>query len=228
MIATIEQIRIVIVEDQELVRFGLNLSLSAQENLAVVGQAENGEQGLEIALDTRPDIVLMDIAMPIMDGLKAAQILKQQVPEIKIIMLTSNNNVEEVLSCLSAGADAYCLKDIRMERLSQVIHMVKEGAMYLDPAIAKLAMQTLSPLQEDSEPKKSCEKSSRIRYNVDLTEREQEVLQLIVEGRSNKEIAAHLQVTIHTAKAHVANIIQKFSVDDRTQVAVKALRDRLL
>lgn len=229
MPATLRQSRVLIVEDQELVRFGLSMSLSNHDGIAVIGQAENGKQGVEIALKERPDVVLMDIAMPVMDGVKATQELKRQAPEIRVIMLTSNNASDEVLACLAAGADAYCLKDIRMERLFQVIDMVMEGAIWLDPAIARLVMQTLPAVHEEPNQDAAQEKAnSRVRYNADLTEREREVLQLIVEGKSNKEIAAHLNVTVHTAKAHVANIIQKLSVDDRTQVAVKALRDGLI
>jgi DNA-binding NarL/FixJ family response regulator len=148
--------------------------------------------------------------------------------------LTSNHKHEEVLASLSSGADAYCMKEIKIERLYQVLHMVMDGAIWLDPTIARMVMQTLpsgstnvalpSSVAQDAEKPAQ----AKIRYNTDLTEREREVLKLIVAGKSNKEIASMLEFSTHTAKAHVGNIIQKLAVDDRTQVAVKALRDGLV
>lgn len=226
-------IRILIVEDHELARYGLSLSLSEKENMAVVAEAENGQQGVELALEKKPDIILMDIGMPVLDGIAATQQIKANWPESRIIMLTSIQNHNEVQASMAAGADAYCMKDIKIERLQQVIQMVLEGAIWLDPAIARIVMQTL-PNEKNTqqafvepapEEPTTGKKKGRIRYNAELTERELEVLKLIVDGKSNKEIARLLDVTDHTAKAHVGSIIQKLSVDDRTQVAVKALRE---
>jgi NarL family two-component system response regulator LiaR len=225
----ISPIRILIVEDHELARFGLSMALSEYTNISVVGEAENGQLGVALTLAEKPDIVLMDIGMPVMDGIKATQKIKNQLPETKVIMLTSNSNSEEVLASLAAGADAYCMKEIKLERLAEVISMVMEGAIWLDPAIARLVMQALpSGLGVSGEEESTGGKQKKKRYNTDLTEREREVLKLIVAGNSNKGIAILLKVSSHTAKAHVGNIIQKLAVDDRTQVAVKALRDGLL
>lgn len=231
-----QDIRLLIVEDHELARYGLSMALAERESIQVVGEAQNGQEGVDLALSEKPDVVLMDIGMPVMDGITATKIIKQELPEAKVIILTSLNNPEEVLASLAAGADAYCMKDIKIERLHQVLEMVLEGAIWLDPAIARLVMQSLpgegakpeeiaepspvEPVEKQAQPKR--------RYNTELTEREYEVLQLIVGGKSNKEIAALLKVSSHTAKAHVANIIQKLSVDDRTQVAVKALKEGLV
>jgi DNA-binding NarL/FixJ family response regulator len=220
------QLRVVIVEDHELARFGLSMALAERDTIAVVGEAENGKKGVETVLSLKPDVVLMDIGMPVMNGITATQEIKAKLPDTKVVMLTSMNNPEEVLASLSAGADAYCMKEIKIERLHQVLDMVMEGAIWLDPAIARLVTQSLpgnvqvQDVKPHSQPKR--------RYNAQLTEREQEVLKLIVAGKSNKEIAQVLDVTSHTAKAHVANIIQKLAVDDRTQVAVKALKEGLI
>lgn len=231
---TTRPIQILIVEDHELARYGLSMALSEKEGIEIIGEAENGQQGVDLALEKKPDVILMDIGMPVLDGIAATQHIKGKLPDTKILMLTSIQNHEEVLASMAAGADAYCMKDIKMDRLYQVIQMVIDGAIWLDPAIARMVMQTLpggihhdAPPEADS-PEPADKKGSRIRYNTELTERELEVLKLIVDGKSNKEIALILEVSAHTAKAHVASIIQKLSVDDRTQVAVKALREGLI
>ena len=221
--------RLVMVEDHELSRFGLLTAMSGHDNLQVVGEADTGKDGIAVALETKPDIVLMDIGLPDIDGIVATKAIKEALPETKVIMLTSMNQQEEVLAALTAGADAYCLKDIKLDRLYQVIEMVCDGAIWLDPTIARLAMHTLLDKSElPNKPTLTSMGTAPKRYNADLTDREYEVLQLIVDGKSNKEIAIALNVTAHTAKAHVANILQKFAVTDRTQVAVKALQEGLL
>jgi DNA-binding NarL/FixJ family response regulator len=219
-------LRVLIVEDHELARYGLSMSLSDRENITIVGEAENGQHGVEQTLKEKPDIVLMDIGMPVINGIMATQQIKSQLPEIKVIMLTSMSNPEEVLASLAAGADAYCMKEIKLDRLAQILEMVMEGAIWLDPHIARLVMEALPGSATNSSD--AGEKQVKRRYNTELTDREQEVLKLIVSGKSNKEIAQILNVSNHTAKAHVGNIIQKLAVDDRTQVAVKALKDGLI
>lgn len=227
---TQEQIRILIVEDHELARYGLSMALADRERLLVVAEAQNGAEGVAMAQSETPHVVLMDIGMPVMDGITATQQIKSLLPEMKVVILTSINNPEEVLASLAAGADAYCMKDIKIDRLHQVLEMVLEGAIWLDPSVAKLVMQALPGSAGDTMSAESADKPTQAkrRYNTELTEREQEVLKLIVGGKSNKEIATILNVSSHTAKAHVANILQKLAVDDRTQVAVKALRDGLV
>lgn len=217
---------ILIVEDQELVRYGLRCTLEKTGRFSAVGEAENGQQALDYVRKEMPDIVLMDITMPVMDGITATRTIKQEFPETKVIMLTSHTETEEVFASLASNADAYCLKDIKVEWLCQVIEMVKGGALWIDPAVARLVIGALPEAPNAKES--ASENATRKRYNVDLTNREREVLELIVSGKSNKEIAAHLVVTTHTAKAHVSNIIQKLAVDDRTQVAVKAIQEGLV
>ncbi len=230
--------RVLIAEDHELVRYGLALTLEEQKSngaprVEIVGEAENGQEAVALAESEKPDIILMDIGMPVMDGITATARIKEAHPEIKVAMLTSHKDEEEIFASLAAGADAYCMKDIKVDRLCQVIEMVLDGALWIDPAIAQVVMKALPSQNRD--PKEAAEPADgpgaekaapaqRKRYNTDLTEREMEVLELIVEGKSNKEIAAILHVTTHTAKVHVGNIIQKLAVDDRTQAAVKALQ----
>lgn len=217
-------LKILIVEDHELARNGLVFSLSRKSGFNIVGEADNGEVAVSLAAEKQPDVILMDIGMPIMDGVEATQQIKARFPHIKVIMLTSHQDGEEVYASLAAGADGYCMKDIKIERLIPLIEMVHDGAIWLDPAIARLVMNSMMIRMPD----KVREPQSRQRYNVDLTDREMEVLKLLVEGRSNKEIADILVITVHTAKAHVGNIMQKLAVDDRTQAAVKAIRDGLV
>src|SRR5690606_16442923 len=194
-----------------------------------VGEAENGEEAVAAVSRLNPDIVLMDIGMPVMNGITATQQIKARFPDTRVVMLTSHANPEEIFASLSAGADAYCMKDIKVERLAQVLDMVLEGAVWLDPAIAGMVIQALPSGNGEAVGEGSRENlPGRRRYNTELTEREREVLELIVQGKSNKEIAQILNVTTHTAKAHVGNIIQKLAVDDRTQVAVKALQEGMV
>jgi DNA-binding NarL/FixJ family response regulator len=219
------QLHILIAEDHEFTRTGLKYSLMDKSTFKVVAEAENGEQAVALAHEKEPHIVLMDIGMPIMDGITATQHIKQAAPGIKVVMLTSRQVGEEVYAALAAGADAYCMKDISTERLVQVMHMVAEGGIWLDPPVAQLLMTNLPTPGSGNETRGS---QTRQAYNTELTDREMDVLKLIVRGRSNKEIADALTITTHTVKVHVGNIIQKLAVDDRTQAAVKAIQDGLV
>lgn len=216
-------LRVLIAEDHELTRNGLSFSLH-KKGFIVVGEAANGQKAVELALKEKPDIVLMDLGMPLMDGIEATHRLNRENPDIKVVILTSHQEGDSVYASLAAGADAYCLKDIKVDRLVQVLELVADGAIYLDPAIAELVMKALPfNLPEQWKPR-----TDRQKYNTQLTERELEVLEQIVAGKSNKQIAEALTITVHTTKAHVCNIIHKLAVDDRTQAAVKALRDGLV
>jgi DNA-binding NarL/FixJ family response regulator len=220
-------LKILIAEDHELSRMGLSISIQKKTDFNVVAEAESGDVAVKKALELKPDVILMDIGMPVMDGIEATHRIKKELANCKVIMLTSHSEGEGVYAALAAGADAYCLKEIKLERLIQVIEMVSEGAVWLDPAIAQVVLKAL-PLNLPERLKGGQAKTSSPSYNVELTERELEVLEQIVEGLSNKEIASKLFITIHTVKAHVCNIINKLAVDDRTQAAVKALRDGLI
>ena len=216
-------IEIVLVEDYKLTRVGLRMALNEFDDIEVVGEAEDAEKGIELIKELKPDVVLMDLGLPGMSGLEATRKLQDIVPESKIIILTSHGQEEEVLAALGIGAKAYCLKDISSETLALVIKNVALGGCWLDPEIANYVLNTLpSP-----ETLNFLSANSNLQ-KVQLTEREIEVLRLLVKGKSNTEIANELIVSVHTAKAHVCSILQKLCVDDRVQAAVKAVKEHLV
>ncbi|MFH0703021.1 MAG: response regulator transcription factor [bacterium] len=225
MISTkIKTIKIVIIEDYKLTRVGLRSSLNEFEGINVIGEAEDAEKGLKIIKEIKPDVVLMDLGLPGMNGIEATQQIKTFDENIKIIILTSHERNEEVLAALGSGANAYCLKDIEPDTLVNVITSVSQGAAWLDPAIAKVALK-LFPKPESTQVLYSSEVPDA---RAQLTERELEVLRLLVKGKSNTEIAKDLIVSVHTAKAHVCSILQKLCVDDRVQAAVKSIRENII
>ena len=216
-------IEIVLVEDYKLTRVGLRMALNECDDLEVVGEAEDAETGIELIKTLKPDVVLMDLGLPGMSGLEATQKLQEIAPDSKIIILTSHGQEEEVLAALGTGAKAYCLKDIAHETLALVIKNVSMGGCWLDPDIANYVLNTL-PAPENLN---FLSTNSNLQ-KVQLTEREIEVLRLLVKGKSNTEIAKELIVSVHTAKAHVCSILQKLCVDDRVQAAVKAVKEHLV
>jgi len=225
MTAILEKaVSIIIVEDYKLTRMGLKSSLEEFDGISVVGESEDAEKGLLLIQKLKPNVVLMDLGLPGMNGIEATSLIKQENPDVKIIILTSHERDEEVLAALGSGANAYCLKDIEPFALVNVIREVAKGACWLDPVIAKVALKLF--------PKPDSTKiSSSHRFNDSkgqLTERELEVLRLLVKGQSNTEIAKDLIVSVHTAKAHVCSILQKLCVDDRVQAAVKAVKEHLV
>lgn len=219
-----EIIKVVIVEDYKLTRVGLRSALNEYEHIDVVGEAEDAEKGITLIEDLKPNVVLMDLGLPGMNGLEATIKIKEKNPEIKIIILTSHERGEEVLAALGSGANAYCLKDITPETLSDVIKDVANGACWVDPAVSSIALNYF-PKPENVTLLHSTEvKDAR----AQLTERELEVLKHLVKGKSNTEIAKELIVSVHTAKAHVCSILQKLCVDDRVQAAVKAIKENII
>lgn len=216
-------IRLVLVEDYKLVRIGLRSVLNEDPRIEVVGEAETGEQGIELVKQLKPDLVILDLGLPGIDGIEVTKLIKEMDEEIKIVILTSHEVEDEVLAALSAGANAYCLKEITSNRLIEVVKSVYEGAAWLDPAIAGMALEMFS-----SSGVKSKAGAAGARSDLQLTERENQVLTLLVEGKSNSEIADALSVSVHTAKAHVCSILQKLSVHDRVQAAVKAVKENLV
>ncbi|EKE04051.1 MAG: two-component response regulator [uncultured bacterium] len=225
MISTkVKEVKIVIVEDYKLTRVGLRSSLNEYEGITVVGEAEDAEKGLSVIKELKPDVVLMDLGLPETNGIEATQQVKTFDESIKVIILTSHDRDEEVLAALGSGANAYCLKDIDPGTLVNVIKTVSQGAAWLDPAIAKVALN-LFPKPESTKVLYSNEAPDA---RAQLTEREIEVLKLLVKGRSNTEIAKELIVSVHTAKAHVCSILQKLCVDDRVQAAVKAIKENII
>lgn len=208
-------LRILIVEDDPMMQLGLEQALSAQGQFEIIGQAEDGYLGVEAALKLKPDLVVMDIGLPRLDGVAATQQIKTALSQTHVVMLTSHTSETEIVAALSSGADAYCIKGASIDRLLTAIAAAQDGATYLDPQIARRIMENLKP-------------PSPAGNMVLLSEREQEVLKLMVEGYSNPEIAAALYLSPNTVKTHVRGIMNKLAVDDRVQAAVVALRSGLV
>jgi DNA-binding NarL/FixJ family response regulator len=205
--------RILIVEDDPTIQWELEQALSQQPEFEIVGQAEDGYRGVQQAIALKPDLIIIDIDLPCLDGIAATKQIKAQLPQVHVVVLTSHTLEAEVVAALSSGADAYCIKGTSLERLLVAIEAAKEGATYLDPQIAHLVLDNLNL------------PALKAKENIALlSERELEVLKLIVEGKSNHEIAEQLYLSTNTIKTHVRGIMNKLAVDDRVQAAVIALR----
>ncbi len=209
--------RVLIVEDDPMMQLGLEQSLSNAPDILVVGQAEDGYLAVEEAKKVKPDVIVMDIGLPRQDGIAATQQIKQIMPSVHVVMLTSHTTEHEVIGALASGADAYCVKGTSVDNLLVAIRAAREGASYLDPQVARLVMQHLKP-------------TLAVEHGIvgQLSQRELEVLKLMVEGMSNPEIAAVLYLSPNTVKTHVRGIMNKLAVDDRVQAAVVALRAGLV
>jgi len=208
-------LRILIVEDDPMMQLGLEQALENYPQFEIVGQAEDGYLGVEAALKLKPDLVVMDIGLPRLDGVAATKQIKAALPEIRVVVLTSHTTETEIIAALASGADAYCIKGASVERLLSAITAASEGATYLDPQIARRVIDNLKP-------------PSATANTAQLSERELEVLKLMVEGYSNPQIAAALYLSPNTIKTHVRGIMNKLAVDDRVQAAVVALRSGLV
>jgi two-component system, NarL family, response regulator LiaR len=196
-------------------QLGLEQSLQEYPHIVLVGMAEDGYLGVEAALKLKPDIVVMDIGLPRLDGIAATQRIKAALPDVHVVMLTSHTAETEIIAALASGADSYCIKGASLDRLITAITAAQEGATYLDPQIAKKVVEHLKPPTPAS--------------NLgQLSQREMEVLRLMVDGKSNPEIAAVLYLSPNTVKTHVRGIMNKLAVDDRVQAAVVALRSGLV
>jgi DNA-binding NarL/FixJ family response regulator len=222
-------IKTFIVEDYHLTRMGLMAVLSEFPQIKFIGEAESAEEALskmEAPNSEIPEILLLDLGLPGMNGIEMAQEVRKRWPDVKIIILTSHSEEQEVIAALGAGAQAYVLKDVKPERLVHVIETVQDGAVWLDPAIASMVLTLVNDPASLSLQKRQAFAEN----NPDsvLTERELEVLQLIVEGKSNPDIAEQLCISIHTAKAHVGSILNKLCVNDRVQAAIKALKENIV
>lgn len=220
--------RVLIVEDHPMTRVGLRMLLEKDAAIDIAGEAANGLEAVALAESARPDVILMDIGLPEMDGIEATQRVKKAHPGVRVIMLTSKDNEQDVFASLSAGADAYCMKGISIDALTAAIEAVREGTAWLDPAVARMVLgrfQNSPPAPEPAaQSPASTPQAASGAADCPLTAREFEVLRLIVDGLSNPEIADRLSITKATAKAHVHSILQKLCVDDRTQAAVLAMR----
>ena len=223
---SVAPIKVMIVEDYKLTRVGLRCALNQHDDIEVINEAENAEDALKMIEQKAPDVVIMDLGLPDMNGLEATmKIMENNTNKnIKVIILTSHDREEEVMASLGAGATGYCMKDIDPDTLADVIKQVNQGACWLDPNVCKTALK-IFPRPENTQ---LIYKQETKDDKGHLTEREQEVLRLLVKGKSNTEIASELIVSVHTAKAHVCSILQKLCVDDRVQAAVKAIKEGLV
>jgi two-component system NarL family response regulator len=197
-------IRILVADDHPIVREGLNAVINDQPDMEVVAEASNGKDAVQLALENRPDVMLIDLRMPKMDGLEAIIAIQREWPQARVVILTTYDGDEDIYQALQAGACAYLLKGVPRAELLDTIRAVHNGSKRIPPEVAVKLAERIS--------------------SSELTERELEVLKLIVAGQNNKEIGISLSITEGTVKAHVNNILGKMGVNDRTQAVTEALR----
>ena len=204
------RIRVVIVEDHALTRAGLRTAL--QESFDVVGEAADGLAGWDAIARERPDVAVIDIGIPALDGVTLTKKVRAELPATHVVIVTMIDLEEEVLAALAAGADAYCLKSAEPERIVDAVRIASEGGAYFDPVIAHVVLGRFSSTR-----------ASDLRLSP-LTQRETEILRLISDGQANSQIAEALHIGLGTVKGHIRDILEKLSATDRTQAAVVALR----
>jgi NarL family two-component system response regulator LiaR len=209
------QIKILLVDDHAVVREGLRTYLDLEDKLSIVGEASNGREAVDKTRALRPDVVLMDLLMPEMDGIAATKAIKEFNPEVKIIVLTSFQDDEHIMPAIEAGATGYLLKDVSAPELVKAIEGAFQGQAQLHPEVARKLMEQVRQPRRRTDPAE------------ELTPRERDVLGLIASGMSNKEIARELVMTERTVKGHVSNILGKLGLQDRTQAALYAVRHGL-
>ena len=229
-----------LVEDHILTRIGLKISLEKYPDLEIVAETANGKEAISLTTDKKPDLIIMDIGLVELDGIEATKRIKEANPNTKVIMLTSHESEREIMASLASGADGYCLKDAPPDQLVQAILSVNEGNAWLSKQVAEKVLRNfygknINQIKQsdyakktEGELRKTVKPSAVCIPTVPLSDRELEVLKLIVEGCSNQEIAEKLFVTLATVKTHVRSILNKLSVDDRTQAAVKAMRQGIV
>lgn len=208
-------IRVLFADDHEMVRIGVSAYLSAQPDIEVVAEASDGGPAVDLALELRPDIILMDLVMKEMDGIEATRRIIQEWPEAKIIIVTSFLDDEKVYPALEAGATSYMLKTSKAEEIAKAIRATYEGQTVLEPEVTGKIMTKMREKPTEQ-------------LHDQLTEREMEILLLIAQGKSNQEIADELYIALKTVKVHVSNILGKLEVQDRTQAVIYAFKHRLV
>ena len=230
-------IKVVLIEDHDLTRMGLRTALQQQDNINLLGEAANGIEGLKLLTTLQPDLAIVDIGLPDIDGIELTRKFKDfhtEAIKTKILILTMHDDELEVLSAFAAGADSYCIKNIPIQQLLEAIKTTAEGHSWIDPAIAEIVLQQVrqsnSQLirQETVSIKALTPEEGEFIQAYPLTERELDVLELIVAGYSNSKIGEKLHISLGTVKTHVRNILDKLSASDRTEAAVRALRAGLV
>jgi DNA-binding NarL/FixJ family response regulator len=236
------EISVALIEDHDLTRVGLRTALHRQEGISVVGEAANAAQGKKLLESTKPNVAIVDIGLPDMDGIELTRQFRQtqtgEEPTTKILILTMHDSEDSVLAAFAAGADSYCMKDVSIDKLAEALRATHEGNSWIDPTIANIVLrqmrQTAPSASSSPDETRKVEISAvepeyeQLIESAPLTERELEVLELIVAGCSNATIAEKLYITVGTVKTHVRNILNKLCADDRTQAAVLALRSGLI
>lgn len=217
-------IRVLVVEDHLMTRMGLVHAISLMEDIELIAEAQDGQEGVTLAKQYKPDVILMDIGLPKIDGIKATEMIREAQITSKILMFTSRDSQDDVFDSLSAGADGYIMKGTNEIQLKNAILAVNEGTAWLDPAIAKMVLSSI----KKEKPQQSGEEKNALLNSYGLTERELETLQLIVDGYQNQEIADKLFISISTAKAHVHNILQKLYCKSRAQATRLAIKEGLV
>ncbi len=220
-----ERIRVLIVEDHMVARMGTAIVIENTPNFELVGQATDGLEGVSMASQTKPDVILMDIGLPKIDGIEATRKIKEMGLTSSILMFTSRDNSEDVFCALKAGADGYIMKGSNENTLINAITAVSEKAGWLDPQIARIV---LSSTQENFINEEIQDKVQMAKTKYGLTKKEYEVLSLIADGLSNNEIADKLFVSLSTTKAHVHSVLQKLYISDRTKAAVTAIKEGIV
>jgi len=215
------KIKLLLVEDHEMTRMGLQIGIGKSEKLSLIGEAVDGLTAVKMAEQLLPDVILMDIGLPEIDGIEATKRIKNINKDIKILMFTSRESENDVFAALAAGADGYITKGTNLGQLIMAIEAIYSGASWLDPVIAKMVLGRVSQPTSTKNP---------IEYvkSVGLTQRELEILTLIAEGLSNVEIADKLVISKATAKSHVHSVLQKLSVENRTQATITAVKEGLI
>lgn len=208
-------IKVLLVDDHEMVRIGLAAVLGTEDGIEVVGEASNGHDGIRLAQEYRPDVVLMDLVMEGMDGIETTRKLLQLYPECKVIVLTSFLDDEKMYPVIEAGAFSYLLKTSRASEIAQAIRAAAKGQSILESQVASKIMNRFRQPKPVAEP------------HEELTDREMEVLRLIAKGKSNQELADDLFIGVKTVKFHVTNVLSKLGVEDRTQAAIYAFKHGL-
>ena len=208
-------IKVLLVDDHEMVRLGVSAYLSVQEDIEVIAQAENGKIGVEKALELKPDIILMDLVMPVMDGIEATKEILSKWKEAKIIIVTSFIDDEKVYPAISAGAKSYLLKTSSASEIAQAIRDTYRGEGVFEKEVSE-KLEHRHEVEEE------------FRLFEELTSREKEVLLLIAQGKSNQEIADECFITLKTVKTHVSNILSKLQIEDRTQATIYAFKHHLV
>lgn len=225
-------VRVLIVDDQHLLREGIASLLGLQPSLEVVGTAPNGQVALSKTQELKPDVILMDVRMPVMDGVTATRLIKQQVPACQILMLTTFDDEEFVVEALKAGASGYLLKSIPEDDLAQAVIAVYKGIYQLDPTVALKVVASLGKSGEGGQRQLNVPRNSpngtESPLSDKLTERELEVLQLICQGFSNSEIARKLSISDGTVKNHISSILARLGLRDRIQAIIYARENGLV